>query len=697
MASLLEKVKQNAVPQLNTAVSPSGSILQKASLASAGTPTASAKPDFSSAVSALKNRTSKETTATDAFSHAAAYGVAPSVAGLAAGVQGAAAGSVLGPVGSIVGGLVAGIGASILTAKAQDEALKVIKGNEWMQKEQEKLAQGREQHPIASFAGEVVPQLAALKPSPSTVVRAAKTAQQILTTGEKARAFLQTPAAKKGIEDLINVSLGSGTSVAGEVYDQAKNGDYDAIRIIAAGTIGALINQPNRFGVKLGMTASGDTRIAPDYTPEQQSALAKIQSSIKEDAVTHTNEDVVTSVNPTGGMYAEYAPQVRAEAPLGDNITTYAETAKINPDELVTVYRGAPSTQEKIVPGDFITTNKQLAEDYAGTGKVLEEQVPARDILDDSTEPLGEEYIYRPQIKEAKDAHIKVCVNCLDEAEKVVAQGAADKVERGIYVPEAKNKDEALEIARNFYESNKMNLDRLGKNTHAWALDAQGNVIDSHRGGRDGVGSSQPVQDAYKYVSEDEIKNAISEQTIHKTEDGKKISKLAERINEQLPSDSRVNEYYDPTTIKRELTKAAEEIEKNPEKALNNAMDTAKPLSGRLAKIMEFAESARNRGDTQTQSALLAKMRVMGTETGQALNMFKAFGFVNPETQFMMDIVSARLGKVKIDAEDIARAGNRVSATREKVYGTTRKSVEKATQNAFTDADMNALLGSLIC
>ena len=126
-------------------------------------------------------------------------------------------------------------------------------------------------------------------------------------------------------------------------------------------------------------------------------------------------------------------------------------------------------------------------------------------------------------------------------------------------------------------------------------------------------------------------------------------------------------------------------------------MDTAKPLSGRLAKIMEFAESARNRGDTQTQSALLAKMRVMGTETGQALNMFKAFGFVNPETQFMTDIVSARLGKVKIDAEDIARAGNRVSATREKVYGTTRKSVEKATQNAFTDADMNALLGSLIC
>ena len=102
------------------------------------------------------------------------------------------------------------------------------------------------------------------------------------------------------------------------------------------------------------------------------------------------------SLNPTGGVYVDYAPQARATMPLADNMTTYDKTAGKAPDELVTIYRGAPSSQKAINPGDFITTNRELAESYTGDGNVLEMQVPARDILDDATEPLGEEYIYRP-------------------------------------------------------------------------------------------------------------------------------------------------------------------------------------------------------------------------------------------------------------------------------------------------------------
>lgn len=102
------------------------------------------------------------------------------------------------------------------------------------------------------------------------------------------------------------------------------------------------------------------------------------------------------SLNPTGGLYVDYDPASRATMPLGKNMTTLDKTMSRRPDELITVYRGAPSSQKSIVPGDFITTNKELAASYTGDGKVLSKKVPLSHVLDDSTEPLGEEYIYRP-------------------------------------------------------------------------------------------------------------------------------------------------------------------------------------------------------------------------------------------------------------------------------------------------------------
>ncbi len=67
-----------------------------------------------------------------------------------------------------------------------------------------------------------------------------------------------------------------------------------------------------------------------------------------------------------------------------------------SPHTVITVYRGAPKIQKQINPGDFITTNKQLAQLYAGMGHVIEKQVRLGDILDNKDEPLGEEYLYRP-------------------------------------------------------------------------------------------------------------------------------------------------------------------------------------------------------------------------------------------------------------------------------------------------------------
>ena len=106
---------------------------------------------------------------------------------------------------------------------------------------------------------------------------------------------------------------------------------------------------------------------------------------------------VLDTLNPTGSVLVEYRPRDRATMKLGDNITTLDKTMGRPPDELITIYRGAPSSQKAIQPGDYITTNYDLAKSYAGGGKVLSMEVKMKDVLDDVTEPLGEEYIYRPK------------------------------------------------------------------------------------------------------------------------------------------------------------------------------------------------------------------------------------------------------------------------------------------------------------
>jgi len=59
--------------------------------------------------------------------------------------------------------------------------------------------------------------------------------------------------------------------------------------------------------------------------------------------------------------------------------------------------QGCTSKSKKINPGDFISTSYESAKSWAGTGNVISKEVKMRDILDDITEPLGGDYIYRPQ------------------------------------------------------------------------------------------------------------------------------------------------------------------------------------------------------------------------------------------------------------------------------------------------------------
>lgn len=109
-----------------------------------------------------------------------------------------------------------------------------------------------------------------------------------------------------------------------------------------------------------------------------------------------TEASVISNVNPTGGVYVDYDPGSRAGARLTENMRPLNETIGGDFHDVITIYRGVPPDGTGIVPGDFVTTNRQLAQDYAGNGRVVELRVPMGHVVDDATEPGGEEYLYLP-------------------------------------------------------------------------------------------------------------------------------------------------------------------------------------------------------------------------------------------------------------------------------------------------------------
>ena len=145
--------------------------------------------------------------------------------------------------------------------------------------------------------------------------------------------------------------------------------------------------------------------------PEIVQPTTKVQETLTptdkvgEQPKSEGDNGVLDNLNPSGSIFSEYTPEQRDMLPLGENIVTYDKTSGKNPDELITVYRGVPKDINEIKSGDFVTTNEQLAKDYAGSGKVISKQVRADEILDDITEPLGEEYILR---KKPKDVTPKI-------------------------------------------------------------------------------------------------------------------------------------------------------------------------------------------------------------------------------------------------------------------------------------------------
>lgn len=194
---------------------------------------------------------------------------------------------------------------------------------------------------------------------------------------------------KKPLDTIKEIGL---MTAGGQILSKTPQ----AINLLSKTPVGKAIANNVKPLINKAVNSKAGQKIIDLLGKEIQIGNKNIQNPVKAEKTAKT----LDTLNPNeNGIFEQYNPQNRANLPLGKNITTYDKTANINPDTIIEVYRGVPNNvSEKLNPGDFITTNKQLAQDYAGNGKVISQKVKASDILDDITEPLGEEYIYRPSI-----------------------------------------------------------------------------------------------------------------------------------------------------------------------------------------------------------------------------------------------------------------------------------------------------------
>jgi len=205
--------------------------------------------------------TDPESSAAKAFGRSAAVNTLPMAGGLALGVKTGAAGSAFGPVGAVVGFIGGGIVGSIITKVAQDKVLEVTKGDEWKRNLDQSIAEDRQNHPFATLAGEGAPALIAFRPSPSTLKQAFNLSKRALTDPKSLGKHTQTLEGKVELDALMNVGIGAGIDISLETYQQAREGDFNALRIIASGVIGGSLSNPNRVGVKMGFKPTGDAVI----------------------------------------------------------------------------------------------------------------------------------------------------------------------------------------------------------------------------------------------------------------------------------------------------------------------------------------------------------------------------------------------------------------------------------------------------
>jgi hypothetical protein len=132
---------------------------------------------------------------------------------------------------------------------------------------------------------------------------------------------------------------------------------------------------------------AGSTGDGKDRTPTSREQVPS--------GVTNPYADTAAGAGQTG-LFTVYDPTRRVAGSQVEN--TRLSQLGYDPGQLITIYRGVPvEADQAIRAGDWVTPNRQLAQDYAGTGNVVTLVVPAHALMTDPDDDSFEEMVYAPE------------------------------------------------------------------------------------------------------------------------------------------------------------------------------------------------------------------------------------------------------------------------------------------------------------
>jgi len=234
-----------------------------------------------------------ETSGIAALGHGVLRSIVPSAAGLIGGAAGATVGTAAGPVGTIAGGLGAGFASSAAAAAAQEEFLKAHPETaKFLGIDAETAAKEAKEHPYASFTGELLPNLAAFRPS-GALLRSGK---GLAEDAAKQLAAEKTAAVGNAI---LNTGVGAGME-AGQQAMGEEPMDYGRVGIAALG--GALGQKETALG--RGLVRAGEFV----GTPAQRAAVAAFRRPEPE-----VTPNIIPEIPPEKAVSPEYVPPSQSQ------------------------------------------------------------------------------------------------------------------------------------------------------------------------------------------------------------------------------------------------------------------------------------------------------------------------------------------------------------------------------------------------
>jgi len=247
----------------------------------------------------------------------------PTSAGLVGGLRGGALGfEVGGPVGAIIGGIGGAVLSSWGASKAQDTILASLLPEETLNNFNQQQEINRAAHPVAAWAGEMAPQLVALKPNPRNALRAVQFVKDWTKAGRPGLDIIQsTKIGQEEFENLINVSMGAGTGAAGAVINKIRGGDVTWMDVMRDMAIGAVLNDSTVVGRALGIpSVKLETRgkWVPETKSKAVNAAAPISTQPKQEPAVRQES---TSVKPAAADMASVSKQQSDSAMVQQNLS----------------------------------------------------------------------------------------------------------------------------------------------------------------------------------------------------------------------------------------------------------------------------------------------------------------------------------------------------------------------------------------